>query len=111
MEIREHREAGGIVLSIAGRMDAITTPTYEGKLHELIASGDTRVVIDFGSLDYISSAGLRALLTTAKALKAAAGEVRFARITGTVKDVFDISGFGSIFPIYPTVADALASFT
>ena len=78
-------------------------------MQELIAGGDIRLVVDFEQLDYISSAGLRGLLVTAKLLKAKGGQVRFANVKGTVKEVFDISGFGSIFQMDDTVAAALAA--
>jgi stage II sporulation protein AA (anti-sigma F factor antagonist) len=51
------------------------------------------------------------LLVIAKLLKAKSGQVRFANVAGTVKEVFDISGFGSIFQMDTTVADALAAIS
>ena len=108
MDIQTRKETNAIVLTISGRMDAVTAPEYEKVLNQLIAEGNTGFVVDFNKLDYISSAGLRALLTTAKILKGKGGQVRFANIAGTVKEVFDISGFGSIFQMHDTVAAALA---
>jgi anti-anti-sigma factor len=57
------------IVSITGRMDAVTTPETEGKLTELIVAGERKLVIDFQGLDYISSAGLRGVLATAKKLR------------------------------------------
>jgi anti-anti-sigma factor len=109
MELLTRKEASTTVVTVTGRLDAITTPEYEKKILELIQSGDTLFVIDFEKLDYISSAGLRGLLVTAKQLKAKSGQVRFANVSGPVKEVFDMSGFGSIFQSDPSVADALAA--
>jgi anti-anti-sigma factor len=108
MEIITRKEANATVVMISGRLDAITTPEYEKKVQELIKGGDIRIVIDFEKLEYISSAGLRGLLVTAKLLKAKNGQVRVANISGAVKEVFDMSGFTSIFQIDKSVADALA---
>jgi stage II sporulation protein AA (anti-sigma F factor antagonist) len=111
MEIRTTKEAKATVVAITGRLDAVTAPEYEKKMQELIGGGDVCFVVDFEALEYISSAGLRVLLVIAKLLKAKSGQVRFANVAGTVKEVFDISGFGSIFQIDTTVADALAAIS
>jgi len=89
-------------------MDAVTAPEFEKVIKQLIEEGNKGFVVDFKGLDYISSAGLRALLATAKLLKGKGGQIRFANITGTVKEVFDISGFGSIFQMHDSVAAAVA---
>lgn len=108
MEIQTKKEANATIVTITGRLDAVTAPEYEQKVQELIAGGDIRFVVDFDALDYISSAGLRGLLVTAKLLKAKGGQVRFANVRGTVKEVFDISGFGTIFQMDDSVAASLA---
>jgi stage II sporulation protein AA (anti-sigma F factor antagonist) len=109
MEIQARKEAQATVVTIAGRMDAVTAPEYEKKLNELMAAEENRFVVDFAQLDYISSAGLRALLATAKRLKTTNGQIRFANVNGTVKEIFDISGFGSIFQMDDSVAAALST--
>jgi len=108
MEIQSRTESNSTVVTVTGRMDALTAPAYQEKLNDLIAEGTTSFVVDFDGLDYISSAGLRGILSTAKVLKAKGGQVRFANVKGTVKEVFEMSGFGSIFQIHDSVAAALA---
>lgn len=108
MTIQITKEANATVLTVTGRMDAVTAPEYEKALNERIAAGESAFVIDFQGLEYISSAGLRALLATAKLLKTRNGQIRLANVLGTVREVFDISGFGSIFQIQDSVAAALA---
>jgi anti-anti-sigma factor len=108
MDILTSKEANATVLTISGRMDAVTAPEFEKTIKQLIDEGNTAFVVDFKGLDYISSAGLRALLATAKLLKGKGGQLRFANITGTVKEVFDISGFGSIFQMHNSTEAALA---
>ena len=108
MDIQIRKEETATVLTLAGRLDAVTAPEYEKTVRGLIDGGDCRFVVDFARLDYISSAGLRALLITAKLLKGKGGQVGFASIGGAVKEVFDISGFGSLFSMDDSVAAALA---
>ena len=108
MEIHTKKEANATVITITGRLDAVTAPEYEKTVNELINAGEIKLVVDFDALEYISSAGLRGLLVTAKQLKGKGGQVRCANVRGTVREVFDISGFGSIFQMDDSVADSLA---
>ena len=108
MEIHTQKKANATVVTITGRLDAVTAPEYEKSLNDLISGGEIAFVVDFDGLDYISSAGLRGLLVTAKQLKGKDGQIRFANVKGTVKEVFDISGFGTIFQMDDTVDDSLA---
>jgi stage II sporulation protein AA (anti-sigma F factor antagonist) len=109
MEILTRKEANAIIVTLNGRLDAITAPEYEKAVTALITAGEIKLVVDFDGLDYISSAGLRGLLVTAKQLKGKGGQVRCANVKGTVKEVFDISGFGSIFQMDDSLAAALVS--
>jgi anti-anti-sigma factor len=111
MNIETKKEASVTVATVTGRLDAVTAPEYEMRIKELITSGEIALIIDFGGLDYISSAGLRGLLSTAKQLKAKGGQVRFANVKGTVREIFDISGFGTIFHMDDSVALSLAAFS
>lgn len=108
MEIGSSKESGATVVTVTGRMDAITAPAFEKSLNELIAAGEIRFVIELAGLEYISSAGLRSILAAAKVLKGKGGEIRFANVAGTVREVFDISGFGTIFKMHDSVTGALA---
>jgi anti-anti-sigma factor len=107
VEIQTIKRDNVMVVSVTGRMDTITAPAYEQKLNELIVAGQKSFIIDFKGLEYISSAGLRGILVTAKAIKACGGKIIFANIRNAVKDVFDISGFVTIFQINDSVESAL----
>jgi stage II sporulation protein AA (anti-sigma F factor antagonist) len=107
MGIQTKKEANATVVTVTGRLDAVTSPEFGNQLNELICGGANAFVVDCDGLDYISSAGLRVLLFTAKQLKAKGGQVRCANVKGAVKEVFDISGFGSIFKMDESVAAAL----
>lgn len=106
----ETKENNGITLvNVSGRMDATTTQEFEKRMDELISNGAENLLMDFSKLEYISSAGLRALLATAKRLKAADSQLLFCNLTDTVKEIFEISGFDSIFKVFETADAALAS--
>jgi anti-anti-sigma factor len=107
MEITLRKEGSATVVSVKGRIDAVTASEFEKGLSALMAGGDCMLVLDFKGLEYISSAGLRSILSIAKQLKTKEGKMLFAGLQGPVKDVFKISGFGSIFKIYDTEEEAL----
>ena len=111
MNLQTKIENNAIVVTINGRLDAVTAPEYEKRIRELVDSGNSNFVVDFEQLDYISSAGLRALLLMAKLLKEKGGRVCLANIKGNVRSVFDMSGFFSIFKAEDSVAAALAVLT
>jgi anti-anti-sigma factor len=107
MEIVVTQESTVAVISIIGRLDALSAPDVEEKLNQWLEQNETRLVIDLEGLDYISSAGLRILLSAAKKMKTRRGVLFLARLQAGVKQVFDISGFAAIIPIYETVGAAL----
>jgi anti-sigma B factor antagonist len=98
------------VLAFEGSLDTQTSPDALTQLTELIDGGDKKILVNFEKLHYISSAGLRILLAAAKQLKAAEGELRICDLNEVVKEVFDISGFSTIFKIFESETDALDSF-
>jgi anti-sigma B factor antagonist len=101
-----HGEA--IVIAVSGRIDAETAPKFEAQILELIAGGHLRLVIDLGDLDYINSAGLRALLVAGKRLKPQGGRLLLAAPRATVGQVLQVSGFSSMFETCATTEEALA---
>jgi anti-anti-sigma factor len=109
MEIQVRKESNATIVSVSGKMDAVTAPDYEQRLQELVSEGEKTFINDFSELAYISSAGLRSILATAKLLKAKDGALLFSGIKGPVKDVFEISGFGSLFKLHDSLDSALKS--
>ncbi len=77
---------------------------------QLIEAGENRFLVNFEKLDYISSAGLRVLLTAAKQLKGTDGELRICSLNEVVREVFDISGFTTIFKVFGSESEALDGF-
>lgn len=72
-----------------------------------ISEGATRLIVDCPKLNYVSSAGLRALVVAAQAVKSKGGDLSCCALSGVVRKVFEITGFTALPPGYETVEDAL----
>ncbi|WMW66917.1 STAS domain-containing protein [Nitratidesulfovibrio liaohensis] len=107
MEIATRIAGSAAILSVNGRMDAVTAPEFEKACQALLEQGHATQVADLAALEYISSAGLRSILSSAKKLKAAGGGLAFCGLTGMVDEVFRVSGFMKMFRVHPTVDAAL----
>ena len=88
-------------------MDAENAPSFEQQCKASISDELTVLVVDMGELTYISSMGLRSFISVAKTLQDKGGALRICRLTGLVKQVFEITGLISTFPIYESVESAL----
>lgn len=110
MEIDEDKNDGVMILSLKGRLDALTANRLEEKFFSLIESQEKLFAINFRQLDYISSGGLRVLLKAAKVLKQDNGKIVLYALKDPIKEIFEIAGFVTLFPIYPDEAIALESF-
>jgi len=107
MEIDAAKENNKVIVSVKGKIDAVTAPEFEKTLADFIVQGEKSFLLNFSGLEYISSAGLRSILFTAKQLKSKSGNMIFCGLKGPVRDVFKISGFDTIFKIYNTREEAL----
>jgi anti-anti-sigma factor len=110
MEISTRRQGEAYVIALAGNLDSMTSPRAQQELDAIVSGGAHRIAVDFSGLDYISSAGLRVLLGVAKAVKAKGGALRTFGLNQTVREVFDISGFSAILPVFSSETDALRGF-
>lgn len=107
MEISETKQQNITIMSLKGRLDANTAPALETALSALCKGESPRVLVDCRELEYISSAGLRVLLAQAKGFKKIDGMIVLCTLSSAVKQVFEISGFTSIFSLYATRDEAL----
>lgn len=110
MEITTTDSGDVKVLSFQGNLDTNTSPDAESEINTLIDAGTQKLLINFEKLDYISSAGLRILLATAKKMKPGGGDLKICCLNQTVQEVFDISGFSTILSVAATEDEALGSF-
>ena len=86
-------------ITLKGRMDAVSSPDFDRALDELMSQGQRQFLLDLADLEYISSAGLQSLLAAAKRLEQIEGVITLSNLNGAVLEVFQISGFDTLFPI------------
>ncbi len=108
MRIADESRDGVAVLAVAGRIDGLTAPGLETALAGAVTKGGP-TLLDLDGSDYISSAGLRVLLKAARQAKAAGGVFALSGLHPQVREIFDVSGFTSLFPIHADRASALAA--
>ncbi len=105
-------KAGDVTtIVLKGRIDANVAPEIEQKLLSLISGGSCKLVADLSEVWFISSAGLRTLVTALREAKRKQGDLRLARMQGQVKEVLGLTGLDNIFKIYASVDDATRSFS
>ncbi len=107
MNITTRTQQDVTLVAFAGNLDSNTAPLAQEALDRILAGGARKVVVDFTALDYISSAGLRVLLGTAKRVSGTGGALRLFGLNATVREVFEISGFSTILAVLATEAEAL----
>ncbi len=111
LEIQVTTTNNQIALVIAqGRIDSSTAGDLGSALTQVIDDGQTRIVLDIGGVDYMSSAGLRELVAALKKVRGDNGDMRIAQVTERVSEVFELSGLNTIFQIFDSQSEALGSF-
>ncbi len=108
MGLIESKENNTTIIAVDGNLDAEGTQVMEEKVVALLESGTTSLLFDFSGLDYINSSGLRVLVLAYQRLKKASGKVAICGIKDYIQEVFEVSGYDKIFPLYTNKADALA---
>ena len=97
LNINKTADGGKVTLAVSGRLDTTTAPELEEAIKDSL-EGTTALTLDFDGLEYISSAGLRVLLTTQKAMNKQ-GEMEIAHVCETIKEIFEVTGFSDILTI------------
>jgi anti-anti-sigma factor len=97
------------IIRVTGRVDASSYVQLENTIKEYIDTGRTHLVLEMDGTDFLSSAGVRVLISAQKALKPRGGRLVIAQPSDRVKDVLDLAGLESLFPVYESTVAALAS--
>ena len=94
-----NKKLNGTALEIAleGRLDTMTAPELEAELSQSMEGADS-LTLDFSKLEYISSAGLRVLLSAHKAMSGKGG-MKVTNVNEIVREVFEVTGFADILTI------------
>lgn len=109
LSVRTERDEKAVIVCPSGRVDGSNVQILESAIQEQIAAGEKMLVFDFEDLNYISSAGLRVLLVTARRMQAEGGKTLFCGLAEHIAHVFEISGFNNILTIYKGRSEALTT--
>src|SRR5690606_561953 len=110
MKLTMDKMDGMLIACPQGVVNSANAEQFEAELMAQVDKGERRVVLDLGRLDYISSAGLRVVLLVAKQLRQVQGELVLCELKPHVREVFEISGFLTIFPVAASREAAAAAF-
>lgn len=94
MNIKKKKDGSTLTVSVSGRIDTVTAPDFDSFVNDNLG-GITTLILDFKEVNYVSSAGLRVLLSLQKKMMAA-GEMVLINVNEAVKDVFEVTGFDEI---------------
>jgi anti-anti-sigma factor len=109
MEIQKERVGDVSVVTVNGRLDGIYSSAFANQVGELITGENPKILIDFTDIDFVTSAGLRALLLLIKKAKATGSAFALCGVNEQVREVLDISGFTAMFSIHPGRAEGIAA--
>ena len=112
MEIRSEKMKRCEIVTVSGRIDSSTAPELENTLLGLVQAGQQDIVVNFRDADYISSAGLKALLSALMKVRKAIppGNVVISEIKPELKENFELVGFHRLFDFYESDSQAVGSF-
>ena len=117
MEITVTEQKNITIVALQGNLDATTADKVSQRISAELGNGaesDSKsadMIIDLSGIEFMSSAGLRAILAATQDARSAGGDLRLADGDKNIKRVLDFSGFTKIMKYYDSVADAVASFS
>ena len=97
MTITKNQNGSALCIALEGRLDTMPSPDLEAELKDALPAAES-LVLDFSKLDYISSAGLRVLLSAHKVMDKKGG-MTITNVNEIVREVFDVTGFSDILNI------------
>jgi anti-sigma B factor antagonist len=98
------------LFEVKGRVDSNTASTLHDVLHERIDQGTSNIVVDLSQVTYMSSAGLRELVTALKRVRKGGGDLRLCAPSERVNEVIELAGLNSLFEIFADQTVAVGSF-
>jgi anti-sigma B factor antagonist len=98
---------GVTLVRLDGDLDTTSSPLAQDAINQIIDDGAKQLLVNLENVSFVSSTGLRVLLSTAKRLGSEAGSLKISNLNETVNEVFEISGFITILNVFPTEEDAL----
>jgi len=111
MDISEEDNGHVTIVEVKGRIDSNSAKPFGDKLTNLIKDGRARLIVDFKSIIYISSAGFRALLVAGRTAEEQHGRVALCNMSSEVRRLFDLASFSDLFPIYSSREEGVAKLS
>jgi anti-anti-sigma factor len=108
IQISEHKRVS--VITVSGRIDGSTAGEFEAVLTGVTEEGNKNIIIDMSDVDFVSSAGLRVLVNTRKAVNSAGGKILLAEPSQQVVDTLDIAGLDVLFEQFDDRETAIGTF-
>ena len=108
LRISTEKTPEALVIHPEGRLDTVTVADFEKETLPLIREAGFDVLIDFGKMEYISSAGLRSMLLLAKMMKKNERKLAFYAMSKSIQEVFRISGFDTIIRVFPSYDEGIS---
>lgn len=109
MKITTETNGPEIFIQVEGRIDTTNYNEFENAVNGVLKDDVKQIYLDCSGLNYISSSGLRIFLTIQKKMMAAGGKLKLFGMQPAIQEIFDISGFSSIFAIFPDKETATQS--
>jgi len=109
MDIHNEQVGDVHVVTASGRLDGIYSSAFAKEVGALITGAKPKILIDFTEIDFVTSAGLRAVLVLMKTAQASGGEFALCGVNEQVREVLNISGFADLFGIHAGRAEGIAA--
>jgi anti-sigma B factor antagonist len=113
VNIKHNQHRRSDVLRVSGRIDSSNAQQFQDELMRVLREGSGNIVVNMKSLEYISSAGLRALIAALKETRGKTvgkGNVVLAEVPPRIREVFDLAVLGTLFTFYDDETQAVGSF-
>lgn len=110
MEFNSIRYKHAVLVAASGRIDSYSAPQLADVLDSFTNDGDYNLVLSLKDVDFISSAGLRVLISTQKTCKNKNGELVLSEISERVNSALELAGFNTLFKMFNQDIDAVGYF-
>ena len=109
LEVNAIKENEVVIVKLLGNLDTNTAPGAETEINKWLEEGELKMIINLEKTNYVSSAGLRIFLATAKKITASGGALKLCGANDVVQEILDISGFSTILDVKKTEEEAVES--
>lgn len=107
METQVEQKGDVVVVRVDGRLDAASSPQLEQKILAIIEQGHFKIVLNLIGVEYLSSAGMRLMLSISKRLKNLEGKIVACSLSDEVMEVIKMAGFHQVLEFYPNEEESL----